>query len=89
MSHTGRGGSWRIELEALGDYKGHTCGENQSFDPMARNFIYGFKTREQAVSYCMKLGWAYDVEVPHKRKHTTKSYADNFKWKGPPKDATA
>lgn len=42
-----------------------------------------FSTLEQAVEACNLQGVSYYLEKPNVRKHDRKSYADNFKWKGP------
>ncbi len=42
-----------------------------------------FKTMEEAIEYCNRQGYQYYLEKPNLRKHDKKSYADNFKWKGP------
>ena len=43
-----------------------------------------FGDLEEAISYAQTMGWTYEVQYPHFRYHTKKSYADNFKWKGYP-----
>lgn len=45
-----------------------------------------FKTLEDAVAYCKKNGFAFHVERANLRAHDSKTYADNFVWKGPPKN---
>ena len=42
-----------------------------------------FSTLEEAIDACDEEGIAFYVEKPNFRKHDKKSYADNFKWKGP------
>ena len=39
-----------------------------------------FSTKEEAIDYAKRNGIAYAVREPKPRKHTTKSYADNFKF---------
>ena len=43
-----------------------------------------------AIKWCETMGWGYDVKYPtHYRWHVKKNYADNFKWKGDPKEEHA
>ncbi len=42
-----------------------------------------FSTLEEAIQACNTEGVSYYIEKPNVRKHDKKSYADNFKWKGP------
>ena len=47
-----------------------------------------FPTKEAAIAYAKKHGIAYDLEPPHKRRHQTKSYADNFAFDRPEESNT-
>ena len=47
---------------------------------------YSVSTLEEAIAICKKLGLTYEVEYPRFRSYKVKSYADNFKWKGDPKE---
>lgn len=40
-----------------------------------------FATREQAVAFADRQGWAYAVAEPRAPRRRPKSYADNFKWR--------
>jgi hypothetical protein len=39
-----------------------------------------FATREEAIAYADKAGFAYDIELPPVRVRVPKIYADNFKY---------
>lgn len=39
-----------------------------------------FDTREEAVAYAVRAGFAYTIEEPQQRKTVRKAYADNFKF---------
>ncbi len=39
-----------------------------------------FDTREEAVAFAEKNGFAYDVELPPRRRIRPKAYADNFRF---------
>eukprot|EP00471_Norrisiella_sphaerica_P004209 CAMPEP_0184487232 /NCGR_PEP_ID=MMETSP0113_2-20130426/9530_1 /TAXON_ID=91329 /ORGANISM="Norrisiella sphaerica, Strain BC52" /LENGTH=131 /DNA_ID=CAMNT_0026869449 /DNA_START=114 /DNA_END=509 /DNA_ORIENTATION=- len=42
-----------------------------------------FDTQEDAVEYCERQGFEYDVKEPQQKKKFVKAYADNFKYKKP------
>ena len=46
------------------------------------NFQIKFPSVNAAVNYCKMMGWGYDLQYPNFKYHTSKNYADNFKWKG-------
>jgi NADH dehydrogenase (ubiquinone) Fe-S protein 4 len=39
-----------------------------------------FATKEDAVAFAEKHGWAFELEDPKERVPKTKSYALNFSW---------
>ncbi|KAL6587720.1 hypothetical protein OROMI_000698 [Orobanche minor] len=45
-----------------------------------------FDSKEAAIAFAERHGWDYTVRKHHTPLLKVKSYADNFKWKGPPKD---
>lgn len=44
-----------------------------------------FPTLDAAVEFARKEGFTYEVLQPHEKVIRAKSFAENFKWKGPPK----
>ena len=40
----------------------------------------GFDTKEEAIAYAEKEGYAYSVQTPHERIVRPKSYSDNFRY---------
>ncbi|GJY25722.1 NADH dehydrogenase [ubiquinone] iron-sulfur protein 4, mitochondrial [Tanacetum coccineum] len=44
-----------------------------------------FDSEEAAKAFAEKHGWEYQVKKHHTPILKAKAYADNFKWKGPPK----
>jgi hypothetical protein len=75
--------SWRIrEDRGRGDYTNQLCGDDYFGGDQG---IYPeFFTAQQAIDYCVTNGYPYTIEAEPLRRYDTKSYADNFKWKGPP-----
>ena len=81
-----RGDDWHIEFESWGTYKSPLMHWGRaSQDPQSRHIIVA-SSLQGAINYCIYYGWGYDVLLPRHRWHQRKSYADNFKWKGPPKE---
>eukprot|EP01017_Pseudomicrothorax_dubius_P022276 TRINITY_DN2404_c0_g1_i1.p2 TRINITY_DN2404_c0_g1~~TRINITY_DN2404_c0_g1_i1.p2 ORF type:complete len:213 (+),score=45.54 TRINITY_DN2404_c0_g1_i1:65-703(+) len=76
---------WAVQYERIGVYKQPNMGWTYTNDPMSRRVKY-FQSLEQAITYCRELGLGYEVSYPRWRWRTTKNYADNFLWKGPPQE---
>lgn len=53
------------------------------------NMYIKFGKLRDAVQWVETMGWGYDIQMPTKRWHTKKNYADNFKWKGEAKPEVA
>jgi NADH dehydrogenase (ubiquinone) Fe-S protein 4 len=50
-----------------------------------REMLY-FNSKEEAVAFATKEGFNYTVYPYHGKQIKPKAFADNFKWKGPPKN---
>ena len=48
-------------------------------DPLS-NMVLDFATKEDAMAFAEKHGWAYELEDPKERVPKAKSYALNFSW---------
>ena len=77
------GGDWYWEYEPRGYYMERTVGGCCSLDSTHQRTVRGFRTRDDAVREAQAHSFAVYVEVDHSKYITKKSYADNFKWKGP------
>ncbi|KAM3133841.1 hypothetical protein pb186bvf_014104 [Paramecium bursaria] len=55
-------------------------------DDCITRFDQHFESLEDAIEFCQEIGVGYHVQYPRFRYTQKKSYADNFKWKGFPKD---
>eukprot|EP01016_Furgasonia_blochmanni_P041842 TRINITY_DN5494_c0_g1_i1.p1 TRINITY_DN5494_c0_g1~~TRINITY_DN5494_c0_g1_i1.p1 ORF type:complete len:211 (-),score=71.66 TRINITY_DN5494_c0_g1_i1:128-694(-) len=80
----GLGKKWCVQFERGPVFKNVCNGWTHVTDTMSKRLVK-FGSLEDAVAYCRALGAGYEVNYPHFRYHARKSYADNFKWKGPPK----
>lgn len=81
------GHHWALEFASWGNYKsplmGWTSGSEDVYDRVSMKF----GTLDSAVSHCVAMGWGYDISYPTGIKwHQPKNYANNFKWKGEPKE---
>lgn len=82
MHLTGKG-RWLVEFEHLGGWKDMMNGDSTGADPFVKMTVGGFSTSQAAIAYCHEFGFGYELEIPRARYHVRKSYADNFKWRGP------
>ena len=82
---------WTIQFERNGVYKTPEMGWQIVYNlrtftnDMQSRFNLQFPTLEEAIKYCQQYGLGYEISYPKKRWHTPKNYANNFKWKGNPK----
>lgn len=83
-SYQTRGGPWSIMLETGGGGKNLIDGFDFQMEAPQWT-IHGFESPDDAAKYAAGNGWAFEVERARVRKHTRKSYADNFKYKPPKK----
>jgi hypothetical protein len=51
-----------------------------SSDDTLRQLRLNFDTKEEAIAYAEREGYAYLVEEPHARRLQPKAYADNFRF---------
>ena len=92
---------WVVQLERKAVFKVPSTGWTYVSDTQSKRDVK-FIDLEEAIFYCRKMGFlciidvylkflkisgfGYEVQYPHFRYAQKKSYADNFKWKGQPKD---
>ncbi len=77
--------TWLIQFPRNAVYKTPHMGWVYQDDNRSKR-SYSFTTLEEAIDYCKKQGITYEVDYPRFRSYKVKSYADNFKWKGDPKE---
>ena len=80
---------WVIEFDTESTFKSPlmqwTSASNDCFYSKGDNLSMRFPDVQSAVQYAKMMGWGYSVMYPKFKYHTTKIYADNFKYKGEPK----
>ncbi|KAK9756457.1 hypothetical protein RND81_01G099100 [Saponaria officinalis] len=82
----GKVGRWKINFLSTQKWENPLMGWTSTGDPYANVGEAGltFESEEAAKAFAKKHGWQYVVKKPHTPLLKPKSYADNFKWKGPP-----
>ncbi|KAK9748409.1 hypothetical protein RND81_02G055000 [Saponaria officinalis] len=86
----GKVGRWKINFLSTQKWENPLMGWTSTGDPYANVGEAGltFESEEAAKAFAGKHGWQYVVKKRHTPLLKPKSYADNFKWKGPPMQAS-
>ena len=81
---------WVIDFDTESTYKSPlmqwTSASNDCWYSKGDNTQVRFPDVHSAVAFARSMGWGYDVTYPKFKYHVKKNYADNFKYKGEPKD---
>ncbi|CAL1395811.1 unnamed protein product [Linum trigynum] len=82
---SGKVGRWFINFLSVHKWENPLMGWTSTADPYANVGDAGlsFDSAEAAIAFAEKHGWEYSVKKFHAPILKPKSYADNFKWKGP------
>ncbi|KAL9244126.1 hypothetical protein vseg_017934 [Gypsophila vaccaria] len=82
----GKVGNWKINFLSTQKWENPLMGWTSTGDPYANVGEAGFTfdSEEAAKAFAGKHGWQYVVKKRHTPLLKPKSYAENFKWKGPP-----
>ncbi|AES90731.1 putative oxidoreductase [Medicago truncatula] len=88
---SGNVGRWRINFLSTQKWENPLMGWTSTGDPYSHvgDSALDFDTEEAAKEFAERHGWEYVVKKHHTPLLKVKLYADNFKWKGPPKAAEA
>ena len=70
---------WKIEFDNQQRWENNLMGWASTADPLS-NMVLDFASKEDAMAFAEKHGWAYELEDPKERVPKTKSYALNFSW---------
>ena len=77
--------TWRIQFQMKNMFKTTALGYNKHEGSISY-LNMEFDDYLDAINYCREMGYGYIVEFPNAKYHTKKSYSDNFKWAGFPKE---
>ncbi|CAN6450133.1 unnamed protein product [Victoria cruziana] len=82
---SGKVGRWKINFLSTQKWENPLMGWTSTGDPYANvgDAGLGFDSEEAAKAFAERHGWDYTVRKRHTPLLKVKSYADNFKWKGP------
>ncbi|GMT37535.1 hypothetical protein PFISCL1PPCAC_28833, partial [Pristionchus fissidentatus] len=73
--------AWKIELDNRGRWHNNLIGWASSGDPLSNVSMHmKFASKEDAISFCEKNNWGYEVEEPQERQIKPKSYGWNYSW---------
>ncbi|KAM3365068.1 hypothetical protein ACQJBY_015064 [Aegilops geniculata] len=88
---SGKVGRWKINFVSTQKWENPLMGWTSTGDPYANVGEAGltFDSAESAKAFAEKHGWEYVVRKRHTPLLKPKTYAENFKWKGPPKTEEA
>ncbi|XP_021908236.1 NADH dehydrogenase [ubiquinone] iron-sulfur protein 4, mitochondrial [Carica papaya] len=84
---SGKVGRWKINFLSTQKWENPLMGWTSTGDPYANvgDSALSFDSEEAAKAFAEKHGWEYVVKKQQTPLLKVKAYADNFKWKGPPK----
>ncbi|XP_022775104.1 NADH dehydrogenase [ubiquinone] iron-sulfur protein 4, mitochondrial-like isoform X2 [Durio zibethinus] len=82
---SGKVGKWKINFMSTQKWENPLMGWTSTGDPYANvgDSALSFDSEGAAKSFAEKHGWEYVVKKRPTPVLKVKSYADNFKWKGP------
>jgi len=73
--------TWKIELDNRERWENPLIGYSSSGDPLSNiSMNMDFSSCEDAIRFCEKRQWPYEVLEPQERKIKPKSYGVNFSW---------
>ncbi|XP_059457049.1 NADH dehydrogenase [ubiquinone] iron-sulfur protein 4, mitochondrial [Corylus avellana] len=84
---SGKVGKWKINFMSTQKWENPLMGWTSTGDPYANvgDAGLGFDSEEAAKSFAERHGWDYVVKKHQTPLLKVRAYADNFRWKGPPK----
>ena len=79
QSATSRIRHWKISFDRQGKWRNGLMGWASGGDTL-RTPNLKFESKEDAVAYCTRMGWEYEVELPKAKRsfQGEKDYGDNF-----------
>jgi len=70
---------WRLEFDAWERWDNRLMGWCSTGDPLS-NTIVEFSELEDAIAYCERNKWNFEVEQPQKLRRLKKIYGENYSW---------
>uniref|UniRef100_A0A183CKZ2 NADH dehydrogenase [ubiquinone] iron-sulfur protein 4, mitochondrial n=1 Tax=Globodera pallida TaxID=36090 RepID=A0A183CKZ2_GLOPA len=74
-------GVWKIELDERERWENGTIGWASSADPLSNiSMALSFASREDAINFCEKNRWSFEILELPSREMKPKAYGSNFSW---------
>ncbi|OTF70187.1 NADH dehydrogenase[ubiquinone] iron-sulfur protein 3, mitochondrial-like protein [Euroglyphus maynei] len=70
---------WKLDFENRARWENPLIGWTSTGDPNS-NLNLWFSTKDDAIDYCERNGYHYEVDETHERRKLRKTYAENFSW---------
>ncbi|MCL4137535.1 UNVERIFIED_CONTAM: hypothetical protein GTU68_013284 [Idotea baltica] len=70
---------WTISFDTRDRWENPLMGWSSTADPHS-NLEVDFHGKEEAIAFCEKNGWAWELQSPPQKTPRAKSYAANFSW---------
>lgn len=70
---------WKLDFENRERWENPLMGWTSTGDPLS-NLNLWFTNKEDAIDYCERQGYHYEIDEPQPRRNLKKLYADNFSW---------
>ncbi|CAH1254840.1 NDUFS4 [Branchiostoma lanceolatum] len=72
---------WKIEFNTTERWENPLMGWGSSADPLSNLAVtMSFDSKEDAMAYCDRNGWSWEVEEKREPRMQAKSYGANFSW---------
>ncbi|KAF7639161.1 hypothetical protein Mgra_00001394 [Meloidogyne graminicola] len=73
--------AWKIELDNRERWENPNIGWCSNGDPLSNIAMQlSFASKEDAINFCEKNRWTYEIDDPQERKILPKAYGSNFHW---------
>lgn len=70
---------WKIEWDTKERWENPLMGWASSADPHS-SLMLEFGSKQDAITYCERMGYKYEIVEPPSRAHTRRTYGANFSW---------
>ncbi|KAE9556330.1 hypothetical protein FO519_000513 [Halicephalobus sp. NKZ332] len=72
---------WKIELDNRPRWENPCMGWSSTGDPLSNiSMNLDFASKEDAIAFCEKNRWQFEIDEVHDRKIKPKAYGNNFSW---------
>ncbi|KAI0980836.1 hypothetical protein GJ496_011726 [Pomphorhynchus laevis] len=79
MQSGGSNPKWTLEFDTMARWKSGLMGWGASCDPLSNSEIQ-FAIKDDAIRFCERMKYTYEIIEPNTSIKRNRSYADNFSW---------